>query len=66
MNKELQKLLDNLELFGFVLALSLFETWLIHLFKDLDLIDFTFCWIVLYLINFMFINIVNINSDDLE
>lgn len=66
MDKELQKLLDRLELFGFVLALSLFETWLIYLFKDLDLIDFTFCWIVLYLINFMFVNIVNINSDGLE
>lgn len=66
MNKELEKLLNKLELFGFVLALSLFETWLIHLFKDLDLIDFTFCWIVLYLINFMFVNIVNINSDDLK
>lgn len=66
MFEELKKLLDKLNVFAFVLTLSLLETWIVHLVKTLDMIDFTFCWIILYLVNYMFINIVNINSDDLE
>lgn len=66
MFEELKKLLKQLELFAFILFISLLETGVIHLLKGLDLVDFIFCWVILYLINFMFISIVNINSNDLE